>query len=132
QTIEQSLGNDGKFFRKDPLGVFFLEAMRNGIEIRADSLQADARLKAPHKLPSTVERRPIIVTMVRQPAARVKGVKPRRHDSYQRGGLPVKSEAAAKDIRVATEFTLPKPVAHHENQRGTRSGIFLRDPPAEE
>src|SRR2546429_5391365 len=61
------------------------------------------------------------------PKARTKGVEVHGHDAYKDPRSTTQDKTFPKNLWIAAEFSLPKPVIHYEHGWRTGAAIFLQD-----
>ena len=126
QAIQQRLGFNSKSFRKCSARVCLLQAVRNRVEFGPGSLHADARFETPDEIASS------LVRPHGHPKARTKGVESRGHDPDKGPWSTAQDKTSPKNLRIAAEFSLPKPVVHYKYGRSIGAAVLLRDRAAQQ
>src|SRR2546430_690337 len=120
ETVEQRLRDDRELiFRENSTWVRLVHAVRDSIEVCSGSLYANTWPKPSH------QRAADLVGTEGFPKVCAKSVELQGHDSNEGCRLAVEDKSRIQDLWIATEFSLPEPVIHHEHGRSVRAFIVL-------
>src|SRR5260370_27282313 len=119
KAVQQRLGLNCKILWKRSARACFLQAVGNRIKLCAGSLHANAGFKMPDEIASS------LVRPHGDPKARAKGVESCGHDADESPGSAAQDKTLAKNLWIAAEFSLPKPVIHYKYGRRVGAAIFL-------
>jgi len=95
--------------------------MLNRIKLAPGSLHANTGSQTAYQIASDLAR------THGHPKAGAKGVESRGHDPDEGPWSAAQDKVLAKNVRIATEFSLPKPVIHYKHGWSTGAAIFFRD-----